>query len=96
MESQENRFESSRSGKYDRIPRAAKLIDTVISMVICGIGFYHLTQPNQACYMKRLKYLHIIHEVRHLVAPISRNVRLRFLLVSLSIRNSDCAFFVVE
>jgi hypothetical protein len=32
--------------------------------------------------MKRLKYLHIIHAVRHLAAPISRNVRLRFLLVS--------------
>ena len=48
MASQKNRFESSRSGEYSRIPRTAKLIDTMISAVLSGIGLYHLTQPNQA------------------------------------------------
>ena len=31
-----------------QIPQAAILIDTIISVVICGLGIYHMTRPDQA------------------------------------------------
>jgi len=34
--------------KYERIPRSAILIDTIIAVIIFGFGIYHFTQPNQA------------------------------------------------
>jgi hypothetical protein len=43
-----NQTESSNSNKYNHIPLAARLINSVVSTIICVIGIYHLTQPNQA------------------------------------------------
>jgi hypothetical protein len=48
MNSQKDHIESSSPQKRNRIPRVATLIDTAISIVLCGIGLYHFTQPNQA------------------------------------------------
>lgn len=43
-----NRIGPSGLGKCAHIPRAARRINTAIAIVICGIGLYHLTQPNKA------------------------------------------------
>ena len=43
-----NQTESSGSNKHGHIPLVARLIDSMVSIIICGIGIYHLTQPNQA------------------------------------------------
>ena len=48
MEIPRNQTESSSSNKYGPIPLVARLIDIMVSIIICGIGIYHLTQPNQA------------------------------------------------
>jgi hypothetical protein len=48
MKMPKKRIESSRSIRYAHIPRAVRIINTAIAIVLCGIGLYHFTQPNQA------------------------------------------------
>jgi hypothetical protein len=36
------------AGKAAHVPRAARFINTAIAIVLCGIGIYHFTQPNEA------------------------------------------------
>ena len=38
----------SNHGNYPPIPRAARLINTLIAVVLCGLSIYHFTQPNEA------------------------------------------------
>ncbi len=45
---QKNRTDSSVSSKCNRVPPTAMFIDTAVSIVVCGIGVYHFTQPHQA------------------------------------------------
>lgn len=40
--------EFTKSSRYERVPRSAILIDTIIAIIIFGLGIYHFTQPNQA------------------------------------------------
>lgn len=35
-------------GKRAAVPRAARYINTAIAIILCGLGIYHYTQPNQA------------------------------------------------
>ena len=46
--SQKNQTESSGSGNCNRIPPSAIFIDNAVSIVLCGLGIYHFTQPHQA------------------------------------------------
>ena len=48
MKISKKRIGPSSSGKCAHIPRAARRINTAIAIVLCGIGLYHLTQPNEA------------------------------------------------
>ena len=48
MNSPEKRIKSSSLIKYTNIPRLAKLINTVIAVILFGLGIYHYTQPNEA------------------------------------------------
>ena len=48
MKDRKELTEVIKSRKYERIPRSAILIDTIIAVIIFGFGIYHFTQPNQA------------------------------------------------
>jgi len=39
---------SSTSRKYERIPHSAILINTIIAIIIFGVGIYHFTRPEGA------------------------------------------------
>jgi hypothetical protein len=48
MKIPERRTGTSGPGKRARVPRAARYINTGMAVILCGIGLYHLTQPNEA------------------------------------------------
>jgi hypothetical protein len=48
MKKLKKRIGLSGSSKYTQVPRAARLINTVIAIILLGISIYHFTQPNKA------------------------------------------------
>jgi hypothetical protein len=48
MKASQKRTGLSSSGKYARVPRAARFINIAIAIVLFGISAYHFTQPNEA------------------------------------------------
>lgn len=74
------------------VPRAAMLLDTAISVVLSGIGIYHLTQPGQAWrsgiveVLCSMLLLMAAHRFSHTKAVIT-NLAVAVPLLSLSIRH---------
>jgi hypothetical protein len=48
MKDREEPVGSSTLSKYERIPRSAKLIFTIIAITVFSLGIYHFTQPEGA------------------------------------------------
>ena len=74
------------------IPRTAMLLDTTISVVLSGIGIYHLTQPSQAWRSGTVEIICSIlllmaaYWLSHTKAMIT-NLAIAVLLFSLGIRH---------